>query len=241
MIGRRCFFCSITSLLLALPAATAWADGLLWQLPADDGTWADYNLDCTANASGVQRTVTGTLRLASVGHAVVAGQPCRWIEVELNVAAVVEGKEVKNERVCKLLIPEKWLQARQSPLDHVVSAWWQPESGGGVKKLDDARTIDTPLPVILSGPWKGVTSLKKTEIECGVGTLSCEGKEGKLDFPLKGGGTMKCKLESWLNPDSPFGAVSSHWLLETPAGKMAWNLKLAKYGQKAESKLPDAK
>jgi hypothetical protein len=227
-------------LLLVLPAAAAPADGLLYQLP-NDGAWANYDLDCTAKAGGKEIAVTGTLRLASVGHVTVQDQPCRWIEVQLNVGTVVEGKEVKNERVCKLLIPEKWLVAGQSPLDHVVRAWWQPESGAAVEKLLNPRTIDTPLPVILSGPWKNVKPLKTADIQCRFGKLSCEGTEGTLDFPLPQGGTMKCKLENRLNAESPFGVVSSHWLLETPGGTLEWNLKLAKHDQKAESKLAEPK
>ncbi len=230
----------IATLLLILPTATGRAEGLLYQLPRD-GAWAQYDLDCTAKAGDVQKTVTGTMRISSVGRATVEEQPCRWIEVELNVGTVVDGKEVKNDRICKLLIPEKWLAAGQSPLDHVVRAWWQPESGAPVEKLRDPRATDTPLPVILSGPWQDVEPLAKAQIACPFGKLSCIGSAGTLKLPLHGGSAMNCKLESRLNPESPFGVVSSHWLLETPGGTLEWNLKLAKRGPKGESKLPDAK
>ena len=83
--------------------------------------------------------------------------------------------------------------------------------------------------------------MAKAQIACPFGKLSCIGSAGTLKLPLHGGGTMNCQLESRLNPESPFGVVSSHWLLETAAGTLEWNLKLAKRGPKGESKLPDAK
>ena len=171
----------------------------------------------------------------------IEDQACRWIEVELNAGTVVEGRELKSDRICKLLIPEKWLAAGQSPLDHVVRAWWQPESGAKAENLAKPQAPDTPLPIILSGPWKDVKSQPKADIECPLGKFSCAGVEGTLELPLAAGGTMKCQLENRLNPESPFGVVSSHWLIATPAGTLEWDLKLAKRGPKAESKLPEAK
>jgi hypothetical protein len=249
-VGRKEFFAVSTcryrvsigaTLLLILSAAVARADGLLYQLPKD-GAWASYDFNCTAKAGDHEKTVTGMLRMASVGQVTEQEQPCRWIEVQLNVEAVVEGKKARNERTCKLLIPEKWLAKGQSPLDHVVRASWQSESGGAVEKFADPRNIEkSPLPIILSGAWKDAKPLKEETIEGKFGKLSCEGTEGMLEFPMKRGGAMKCKLESRLNPETPFGVVSSHWIVATPGGTLEWNLKLAKHGQGAASKLPNVK
>jgi hypothetical protein len=53
-------------------------------------------------------------------------------------------------------------------------------------------------------------------------------------------------LESRLHPDSPFGVVSSHWVLKTPETShtqalMEWNLKLIDFGDGAKSKITNPK
>jgi hypothetical protein len=59
-------------------------------------------------------------------------------------------------------------------------------------------------------------------------------------------GAMKGTLESRLHPNAPFGVVASKWTLQMqeekgPAMTMVWDFKLADYGEKAKSELPDAK
>ena len=183
----------VATLLLVLSAAAARADGLLYQMPKD-GAWAAYDLDCTAKAGGVERTLTGTLRMASVGQVTVQDQPCRWIEVQLTMWAVVDGVKGKKEQF-EASDSRKVARTGEIAAGPRGAAWWQPESGAATEKFADPRNIDnSPLPIILSGPWKNAKPLKKAEIEGRFGKLLCEGTEGTLEFPLPQAGAMKCKL-----------------------------------------------
>jgi len=194
-----------------------------------------------------QRTFTakGTLRMASVGQTVEDGQKCRWIEVAWDSEIQEDGdKAIKEKQVYKVLVPEKFLAKGETPLDHAVRAWRQ-RGKGGPQKLKDPKSADEgPLPILLAGPLKDAKSLPKTEVDSKLGKLQCEGVTGTLEFKVAHGETVKCALENRLHPDAPFGAVSTHWLIEGAPGlegKMDWTMKLIDFGDKAASEMPDAK
>lgn len=233
-------------LLLALSAALARADGLLYQLPKD-GRWASYDFDASVKmAETAGMNLKGTLRMASVGQATEEKQPCRWIEIELGTVMTLGENKMEKSETYKLLIPEKFLAKGQTPLEHVVRAWTR-SGQAEPKKLDKPNSVAAgPLPIILSGPWKDVKQLDKAEVKSKLGKLACKGVEGTLEFKMGGEGVMKCKFENRLHADSPFGVVTSHWTLQPDAGPMKagpmeWNFKLADFGDGAKSKLPDAK
>ena len=164
----------------------------------------------------------GYVRIASVGQTTEEQQPCRWIEVQFD--ADDDHRRAQRSRrieVFKVLIPEKFLAKGQSPLEHVVRAWIR-HGEDEPKKLEKPDEFSaSPLPLILSGPWKDAKELEKAEVECKLGKLACKGVEGTLEFDLGKGGVMKCKFEDRLHADSPFGVVTSHWTLQPPeAGPM---------------------
>ena len=78
MSVRRCVWVLIW---VAMSAGVVRADGLLYQLPKD-GTWASYDLNVSVQR---ETTMTGILRLASVGQVTEDKTPCRWIEVQIEV------------------------------------------------------------------------------------------------------------------------------------------------------------
>ena len=234
----------VAFVLLVLSAGLAQADGLLYQLPKD-GTWATYQLDGTAQKMGkfgIDATDKGTLRIASVGRVTANKQPCRWIEVQLDVERNIGEQKFKRNEAYKVLIPEQFLAKNQSPLEDVIHAWRQWEDGKS-EQMVNPNNINTPLPLILSKPWENVKHLEKAEVKSKLGSRNCEGVEGTIE--LRGERRYeKWELENRLHTDSPFGVVTSRWKLaprQEGGGAMTWNLKLVDFGENAKSKMPDAK
>jgi len=251
---RVCCAAAVVALLVSA-ASPARADGLFYKLPKD-GTWASYQFETSVKLTeDKEMKIKGTLRMASVGEATEGDQPCRWIEVTMEmtrpeIEGVKPGEETKErmKETTKVLIPEKFLAKGQTPLEHVIRAWAQSgQSKGKPRELKDANNIDEgPSPLILAGPLKDPQQLDKVEIESKLGKLMCAGESGTVEFKMKRGGTMKGTLESRLHPDAPFGVVASKWTLQiqeekSPAMTMVWDFKLADFGEKAKSELRDAK
>jgi hypothetical protein len=235
----------LSLLLLVFSAGLAKADGLLCQLPKD-GTWATYDLNMAMTMPGGESAAAkGVIRIASVGQATTDDNlPCRWIEVECKMAIAMDEHKTEKTQTWKMLIPEKYLAQGETPLDHVLKGWtWQDQ--GQPQKLDNPNDIDTgPLPLILSAPWKELKRLDKVAVDCKLGKVACDGVQGSLEFKTKDGQAMKCKLEARLHPDSPFGTATNRWTIFVPMmgeSGMEWTLKLADFGENAQSKMPDAK
>lgn len=118
-------------------STTGYADGLIHQLPPD-GSWARFEVSGNAVApDGTERvTIEGTQTIRSVGSAAVDDQPCRWIELESEMAFKrSDGRGGKMNDVFKLLIPEKYLTRGQNPRDHVLKAYKR-SSAQALRELD---------------------------------------------------------------------------------------------------------
>lgn len=224
------FFCSA--------AATARGDGMLYQLP-EDGAWVQFDLTAVSKFGSREEDAKGTLRMASVGRITENREPHRWIEVKFD-AKTSDGK---NEvLLSKVLVPEKFLKKGEKPLAHVIRAWLRKDDKKP-EKIDianDFRNLeDSPWLVILAGPLKDAKQLDAITVESKRGKLSCAGVNGTM--PL-GGQDSKgvVSVETRLHDNAPFGVVSSRWVLtHGKEGTMTFQLKLADYGTKAQSELPD--
>jgi hypothetical protein len=237
----RCFLV----LLFVLPAGRVRADGLLYQLPKD-GTWASYDVEVTARGPEGPLSIKGTLRLASVGQTIENKTPCRWIEVQIDMTMIVKDHKDTKTRLYKILVPEKYLTKGETPMEHALRAWEQADREEPKKMQDPGSFQAGPFPIVLSGPWKDVRSLEKTEVESKLGKLPCEGVQGTLHFTSKETNDVKCTFENRMHAKSPFGVVTSRWTLKPPTkssdpGTMEWTLKLADFGENAVSKMPEAK
>jgi hypothetical protein len=274
----RTFVFATAVAFAALAASWAYADGLLYNLPKD-GTWATYEITGTATIEvktyGIQKLKNvGTLKIASVGQVSEAGQPCRWIEIKMEMEIIQEESSAQARRLdealrqfdekdksgggssvkkapkkdilrFKVLSPEKYLVKGDKPLDHLIRAWFQADTAKP-SEWKDPKDIDrSPLPIILSDPWKDSKQLEKAEVESKLGKQMCEGNTGSLEFTMRNSSVMKCKLENRLHSDAPFGVVVYQWILENQheneLRKMELNLKLSDFGDKAVSEMPDAK
>jgi hypothetical protein len=236
LIGRH----ALVTLIFFFSAGLAQADGLLYKLPKD-GSWALYDFTPDIKAKNVR--YKGTLKISSVGQVTEQNQPCRWIEVQMDISLEMgDNREVKSQ-VFKVLVPEVFLAKGEAPLEHVLRGWIK-RGKGEPRPLSNPNSIEVGLlPLALSGPWKSVKKLEKVEVESKLGKLECEGVQGTLEFPRKEKDSMQCKLESRLNPDSPFGVVTARWINRLPElpkpGTLEWNLKLIDYGDGAKSQIPD--
>jgi hypothetical protein len=228
----------VVFLVLGISAGLARADGLFYTLP-QDGTWATYDFKGSATVSGQSVDVKGTLRVASVGQVTERKQPCRWIEIEFKREVSFEGQAEQSSETYKVLIPEKYLVKGQTPLDHILRAWRDGPGGQPIKFTVSKTSPDSPLPVLLSGPWKDAKPLAPAAVASKLGNVPCEGIEGTLE--LKRSRLVKCPMESRLHANSPFGLVTGNWTIADPALPMKWNLTLSGTGEGATSKMPNAK
>ena len=212
--------------LTALTAATARADGLLYQLP-EDGAWAQFEVRIT-NRAGSTRTAQITMR--SVGR-VQENEACRWIELKLPIE--------ESTQVVKLLVPEKYLKEGQAPLDHVVRGW---------RKLGDEVPVTLTNPhtfwllVLLPGPLDNVKKLDREVVESKLGRLECEGLTGRTHVKEEDGYEEDLAYTIRRHPKAPFGVVSCRFECKVLfGGKLKdvvnFQLKLTDFGKEAESEL----
>jgi hypothetical protein len=248
--------------LLAL-AFTPWiatglrADGLITRLPADS-TWALYtaNETITDPDRPVKKplTVTGTLKIASVGSAKVNGEPCRWIELVLE--ANQPGAKGPQVAVFKALIPEKFLAIGQDPRPHWIKGW--------MKLGDQPPMALTPeqlaapvwkLNLYVCGPLQETKDLQEKEIDTALGKLTCKGVSGTLvvkdgSVSVKNGQVdvkdLKYRLTAYFHPKAPFG-VASLRIVIAPSGAAEQHptavseFTLSRVGTKAQSALSEQK
>jgi hypothetical protein len=228
----RCTFGVVA--LLGLVSSVARADGLFYQLP-EDRTWARYEIDLSQDRGGAQQSARATLTMSSVGQSIEGADPCRWIEVKLQVTD--QGEE--HTIVAKVLIPEKYLKKGESPLEQMVRGWMKGK-GDEVVRLDASNF--GPLRAFLAGPLEDEKKLDKEVVDSPLGALECEGLSGTARF-REGEREAKFTFHSRLHSKAPFGLVSSQIAFEFQRdGQLVESgnavLKLVDTGKDAESALP---
>jgi hypothetical protein len=226
------------------------AEGLIYKL-GDDGTWAKFDLE--AKGTGLPDgdiTVSGTLKISSVGSREISDEECRLIEI------ATDGKR-NNQAftdVDKLLIPEKLLTKNGAPIKHIIRAWHKSSTIADGKVLDtqdfDRQTAKYFLPKLthyLHGPFENPQMLKSTVVESKLGPLECDGILARERGPARfANGTSDTQYTIRIHKDAPFGVVT--WEAETKTedggktvGTMTIKLKLSDLGNDAKTAIPDAK
>ena len=183
----------------------ATAQNLLSQLPSD-GTSARYLMEFKTVGTDKEMAAIGTLNISSVGKETVDEQPCRWIEIYYSVA--VNEREIKITE--KLLIPEKYCQAGQAPLAHVVKAKAYIQRGNrDPQPLADALdAFVSPIPLLLFSSLENKQPLEKKLVESKLGELPSAGTKGDFKYQ-KGEREVTCQVTTWQHPKAPFGIVQA--------------------------------
>ena len=222
------FFCSA--------AATARGDGMLYQLP-EDGAWVVFDMTGVNKNGDREEKFSGTLRMASVGRTTENGVPCRWIEVTLDVKK--SNGDSYEASVSKVLMPDKFLKKGENPLGHAVRAW--------------VRTNDKkPEKMGIRGPAQRperqslVGNYRRTVEECQA-TQRHRRRKQTREVVVRGPKRYNARRQEDRCVDrepsahkTPFGVVSSRWVKTNQYGHNAtFELKLADFGTKAQSELPD--
>ena len=181
------------------------AQNLLSQLPSD-GTSARVLMEFKTVEPEKDMAATGTLSISSVGKETVDEQPCRWIEIYYSVA--VNEREIKITE--KLLIPEKYCQAGQAPLAHVVKAKAYIQRGNrDPQPLADALdAFVSPIPLLLFSSLENNQPLEKKLVESKLGELPSAGTKGDFKYQ-KGERQVTCQVTTWQHPKAPFGIVQA--------------------------------
>lgn len=229
----------------AIRSSQSHADGLIYRLPPD-GAWVRYKLTEEGkftisfppgakvppglkNVPRLPVKSVGSLELRSVGQGRSDGEPCRWIEMELNVEitgkmphpATGELREMKQKRqiILKLLIPEKHLAAGSDPLAHVRKLYFK-DGDAKPELVEDEKAkqyeIDRFRPLFPFAAVKIVKEFKRPfdTLDPKLGRLECEKHtfDSKYEGPLargrRGWWSWQGKHEVWLNGKIPFGVAS---------------------------------
>ena len=195
-------FLLVLLLWITTPVA---AQNLLSPLPSD-GTSARFLMEFKATGDDKEMAAIGTLNISSVGKATVDQQPCRWIE--LYYAVTVNNREIKVTE--KLLIPEKYCQAGQAPLAHVIKAKAYIQRGNrDPEPLADALdALVSPIPIVLYGSLEDQQPLAKKTVESKLGKLPSEGLKGNFKYQ-KEGRQVTCQVTTWRHEKAPFGIVQA--------------------------------
>ena len=225
-----------------LAVTPARADGLLYQLP-QDGTWARYEMEMVGvSPSGEEMKMGGSLTMSSVGKAEASGEPCRWIEVKMQMRRP-DGDE--QTIVAKALVPEKNLKRGENGWASMKKAWIKQPFNADPEQITEANGRDVgPLPAFLAGPLSDSKDLEGIQVESGIGNLQCAGVSGSLKIN-DGNADVKIQMENRLNDMAPFGVVTSTMQFEVTRDgevreKGTIHFKLAEVGKDAKSELPDA-
>ena len=193
-------FVLVLLLWITTPVA---AQNLLSQLPSD-GTSARFLMEFKTTDDDKEMAAIGTLNISSVGKEMVDQQPCRWIE--LYYAVVVNNREIKITE--KLLIPEKYCQAGQAPLAHVIKtkAYIQRGNRDPEPLADALDALVSPIPIVLYGSLEDQQPLAKKPVESKLGKLPSEGLKGNFNYQ-KEGRQVTCQVTTWRHEKAPFGIV----------------------------------
>lgn len=237
----------VVAVTMAAAGHSAHADGLIRKLP-QDATWATFKVEGYKEKRDKRNEpVAGWLRMSSVGIAIEEGQPCRWIEFDDTYS---KGGRPERRSINKLLIPEKYLAADETPGEHIVRGWNrfdQPEQGN-VRALDqfDGKLFAGQAWVYLVGPASDEQKLGPIEIDHKkLGKITCDRRAGTFhsklphqNGPLDVSGTFGAQLHR----DAPFGVVSYEFVGREPDGReLKVSLVLDDFGPTAISALPDQK
>lgn len=223
----------LTTLLLTsfvLITQTAFADGLLYQLP-EDGAYVVHEMVLGDDG---QTQFKGIRKISSVGTVTENGKKLRWIEFKIKID-IDERYDIIN----KILVSEEKPKAAENVFGKIIRGWER--HGGGQAKAMSREKLDE-LSLFLCGTIKERTKLKPVMVDSKLGKLQCAGLSGYVDYDA-GGQKLKIRFKTRLHKKVPFGIVSSVITVEggfviAPV-KLSFTLK--EVGKNAKSELSDAK
>jgi hypothetical protein len=231
-------FLLVVAIVVWVPAS-AWANGLLYKLPAD-GSSALYEIKMAVTKPKI--TGTGTLTLSSVGKAKSGGKDCRWIELSFVISMMGQKQII----TAKLLIPEEDLGKGKNPFKNPQKGWVQMPPAKPLKITDFAEKHLALFRVVLAGPLRNAAKLEAKEIVTKVGKLKCAGETGRQSFQ-QGKSAADIDYETRLHAKSPFGVAYSKMkviVMDDKDGEgnvseeVELTFQLKNVSMKAKSKLP---
>lgn len=217
-------------------ASAAFADGLVFQLPAD-GSWARFGLKGELIRQNNTNPFSGTVILRSVGKIEESGEKCRWVEIELLLG--------DDKTIYKLLVPEKGLKKGENPLAQSIRAWIQ-HASDAPEKLTEPHKAPF-LPALLGAPLSDAKTLEDQEIEnAKLGMLKCKRISGKRKQERDDGLVIESTHELCLHEKAPFGAVAAKIDFAGKRGMFedfrgSYSITFEDSGANAKSELPEFK
>lgn len=230
-------FVLLVPLMTAAVCSDVRADGLVRTLP-EDGSWVKYNIRMQANDA----TITGTVRVASVGKGFTEAGACRWIEVRLDTSGPAEGTIAARS---KFLVPESAVMRGKDPTALIEKKWLKMGDGALQDlKVEPFEPVDHLLKLFAGPPLKGVEALPAIAVANKLGNLDCPGETGKTELNALGA-KLKPQVEARWNDKVPFGTVEYRVSFEeTLPGdnrlSVSIHLTYEDSGDGATSELPDA-
>jgi hypothetical protein len=180
-------------------ASVARADGLVRSLP-EDGTWVKYNVRMQANDA----TITGSVRVASVGKGFTEAGACRWIEVRVETTGPAEGTVSAR---AKFLVPETAVMRGKDPTTLLEKKWLKMgDEALRDLKVEPFEPVDQLLKLFAGPPLIGAEALPAVAVANKLGNLDCPGETGKTELVALGA-KLKPQIDARWNDKVPFGTV----------------------------------
>ncbi len=208
--------------------------GLLQKLPKD-GRWAKYHFQMKVKVP-VTQEILGAISLRSVGRVTKNGEPCRWIEMQMDV---VENDRTRTS-LFKILVQEKAFRSGTKTSPHVLRGW----GPGGVQLSDSDINGSGVLNYLLGRRLAKKKPLKVSKvIDFQRGQLKiAAGTVGQM--PLGRNDNTVVTQRLWSHQTVPFGVAAMEYRVvvkdrKTVATEMSMEFTLQDYGTGAKSLLPD--
>jgi hypothetical protein len=218
--------CVVPLALCAVLSQSASAQGLLWRLPPEDGTWVRYE----GTYKQVVRRPNSTegdlslewrrnIEVKSVGQetAEVNGrqEPCRWVEIKVVTGKVLEGiidAGPGGTRIYKVLVPESAIHGKLNDAQGIFVEYIPIVKG--FKKLGDepAAPIESQVfqlfPVAsLLRHFRNLASEGEQSLDVpAVGTITATLYKGEMQMETLTNRSTN-SAEIWVSEALPFGVA----------------------------------
>ena len=232
---RRCTFYRRAALLTLCwlgISANASAQGLVWRLPAEDGTWVKFvgtyknqQARPDSNEGDLELTWKKELTISSVGQETVQidGKPtaCRWVEFK-SVVGIATEEGLKpgpfSTRIYKVLIPEdrvigKLLDSQNLPVTYlpIVRGFRKIANREPTAVTEKVLAVYPMLSMLTHYPEFAIVEKEPQDLQIPLGNVParlCKGTEKLQNATNRSTNTAQL----WLSDDVPFGLA--RWTVE---------------------------
>lgn len=241
----KTLFACFVMFVVCLTNSESQANGLLQKLPKD-GSWVRYHIIRKNERPGKIQETSGTMTIRSVGRETVNGEPCRWIEIQMEE----ETGKIKTINVQKILVPTKIFTKGKTVAKKVIRGWKKRNKDDPQKLNISAISDDITILLLLPDPSRETQTIKeKKVINYQKGKLEVDtGIAGSLILDQSANPNKKVSSSFiffyWIHDKVPFGTAGGDWNITIQRdgialGNAKMTFTLEDFGTDAKSAMPN--